>query len=309
MTSRALISNSQFIEQMYLSVCTDKSARIMKMEPFHLISTIPGGPFCFAVVSQNRTFAVVDSDTAPFLSNFVLIYHLSNGSFMKSIEFNSKVLNLHANETHIFVSLSNSIQILESETLITTGAIERKSSTGVCSVSDKIIAYTNDDEPGKVIIASIPGFSVDKRLQCHKERVCCISVSPNSQYITTASEKGTLVRVHSLADTKFLSEFRRGYRGAEVISVETNNGITSCCTNSTLHIFPARASHITVPLRRRPITVSILDDMVYLVTDDGILSIYKVDRLTNEAKVQIQHKLHSLSVIDQTEHMKRHTSL
>lgn len=309
MTSSKLISNSQFTDRRYLSVCTSNAATIMTLKPLQLVSSLKGGPFRFAVVSQNRVFTVVETDTAPFLPNFVLVYELTTGTFLKSIEFNSDVVNLHANETSIFVSLDDSIQIVDGETLCIIASIERKSKTGSCCVTDKVLAYTNDEEPGKVIIASIPVFSVDRRVQCHKDRVRCVSVSPDSRCITTASEKGTLIRTYRLEDGKLMSEFRRGFRGATVIAVDTNNGVTCCCTNSTLHVFPSPSSHITVPLSQCPLAVAVIDGNVQLVTDDGILSIYKVDGLTNTAEIQTQHKLHSLAAIDQTKSMKRRTSL
>lgn len=281
----------------------------MNLNPLQLVSSLKGGPFRFAVVSQHRVFTVVETDTAPFLPNFVLVYQLSTGTFLKSIEFNSDIVNLHANETNIFVSLDASIQIIDSETMSVTAFIECKSKTGTCCATDKILAYTNDEQPGKVIIASIPAFSVCKSVQCHKDRVRCVSVSPDSRCITTASEKGTLIRTYRIEDGKLMSEFRRGFRGATVIAVDTNNSVTCCCTSSTLHVFPSTSSHITVPLNHVPFALAVVDGNVHLVTDDGILSIFKVDGFENTVRIQTQHKLHSLAIIDQTELMKTRTTL
>jgi hypothetical protein len=72
-------------------------------------------------------------------------------------------------------------------------------------------------------------------------------------------------------------EFRRGFRGADVICVSSEPPVTVCCTAATLHVFLADQSHVTLALEAAPVAARVIDGEVVVLTGDGLLSIYRVD--------------------------------
>ena len=299
------VLNAASITQRNIAVCTDVNLAVLKVHPVEHLGAVRGGPFALVAAGHGLVFTVVRGDTAPFVPSFVLVYQISSGVFRKSIEMDSNVLALAATETHLFVSIMGSIHVFDNETLTCVGTIERRSARGIFAVSDGVLAYPYDDKPGSVTIVSIPGFSVRHQLNCHKDAIRALAISPDGKTLATASDKGTLVRTFDIESGQQIGEFRRGFRGANVIAVDTNRGVTCACTETSLHVFPSSLSHIVVSLTHPPLDVTVNDGEVDVVTVDGILSLYRVDGLAAKATLLTQHKLVEMSMIDQTKRGKR----
>ena len=160
---------------------------------------------------------------------------------------------------------------------------------------------------GTFALIAIPGFSVLQQISCHQDPIQCLSLSSDGKLLTTASDKGTLIRVFDVQDGNKSSEFRRGFRASAVTAVDTDNDITCACTATTLHVFTR--AHITSPLSHPPLALNVIDGDVWLVTTDGILTIYKVDRAGAKLVLQNQQKLSELSITDESKKLKRRTTI
>ena len=295
---------SSFTSKKFVSYCTDESATIIGLKPVNRLVSIYGGPYLFAVAAGNSLFTVVAGETKPFLSNFVLIYQISTGSFTKSLEFDTDILALSASDTHLFVSMAKAIQVVEISSLRVIHTIERSSATGIIATCSNALVYTCDDAPGVVMLADVPGFSILQQINCHQDPIHCLSISPDGKFLATASEKGTLVRVFDVQQGEKSGEFRRGYRGSSVLGVDSDGTVTCACTSTTLHVFTK--CHITLPLTQAPLAMNLIDGDLWIVTADGILSIYKVDCAAGKLTIQNQQKLSELSV---TEHSPKRAQI
>ena len=302
------VLGSAVMTDKYLAACSVSDVAVLKVQPVEQVGTVHGGPFRLAAATHGLLFTVVNGETAPFVPTFVLVYQVPSGVFRKSLEFESEILSLAASETHLFVSLAGSIHVLDYESLECIGTIERRSRLGLIGVSEKVMAYPCDGRPGLVTVVSVPGFSVLKELSCHKESIRALSVSRDGRTLTTASDKGTLIRVFDIERGTKISEFRRGFRGSTVIAVDSGSGMTCASTVTSLHVFPSALAHIVVPLSCAPLDIVALEGAVAVVSVDGILSIYQVDGLSCKATLLTQHKVLALSMTDQTKRIKRRTT-
>lgn len=77
-------------------------------------------------------------------------------------------------------------------------------------------------------------------IKAHKSRIRCISLNRLGTLIASASETGTLIRIHSTHTTALLYEFRRGLDRAVVTSMEfspDDSKLAVLSDKNTLHVF------------------------------------------------------------------------
>ena len=96
--------------------------------------------------------------------------------------------------------------------------------------------------PGQVQIVPLPNGS--KRIhKAHKAPLRCFALSPDGTLLVTASEKGTLVRVHDVATLSQIAEFRRGSDSSVILglAMSTGNRWVACTSDKgTVHVFDLR---------------------------------------------------------------------
>lgn len=296
MTNNSEITCAHFESDKFLISISPNLIQLFRLQPMQSIFSLSGGPYVHASYSGQYLFAVSNTRIPPFMSNFVLTYSISSGSFERSIEFGSPILSLHSTKSYLFVSLQSNIQVVDIQSFQIISSIERRNELGILAVSEKYIIYTNDEVPGTAIIAAIPGFSVVAQVQCHKDPINFISISEDGNSFITASSVGTLVRQFHIHDGKKLDEFRRGYTQSTILSAFLNDLMLVCISTSTLHIFLKDKTHIIVHLPCHAICCRGLGSHVAVVGVDAILSMYKVDGIGGSAKVLTQHRLLSATL-------------
>lgn len=302
------VTSAEFLSDKDFVACTPRSAFFMHTGPMELASSLSGGPFSMVTFSQDRMFAVAHTDTPPFTPVFVLTYQLETGMFVKSMEFPTPILKLAANKEFLFVSIESSIQVFQINNLEKIAMIERKSQNGIFTVSDGLIAFSEDNEPGIVTIATIDGFSIKKKIQCHKETIQRLKISKNNKYLITCSTKGTIIRKYSIDNPCDYWEYRRGYRPASVVDVDTTENIATALTITTLHIFLNDYSHITVPMHTPALACRIINDAVAVISTDGLLSTYVLNANARTAQMITQHRILSVALINTDSRKNRRTT-
>ena len=93
---------------------------------------------------------------------------------------------------------------------------------------------------GDILVFDALNLQVLNIVQAHKAPVAHVAVNSDGTMMATASEKGTVVRVHSLPDAQKLYQFRRGSYPARVYSITFNLVSSLLCVSSdqeTIHIF------------------------------------------------------------------------
>lgn len=77
-------------------------------------------------------------------------------------------------------------------------------------------------------------------IQAHHNDIACLTLSDDGALLATASTKGTLVRIYSVADGKLLKELRRGSGEAVIcsLSFDRSNRYIACSSDRyTIHVF------------------------------------------------------------------------
>jgi len=206
--TRAPVSSASFIGGEFVSVRTPKSASVVHLQPTRVVAPVAWGPFLFTTTARDLPLTVVDAGTVPFPSSFVLVYRCATSVFVRSLEFSLPVLALQATETHLFVFLAGSLEIVDTESGQAAGSVERRCHAGALGAAPTALVFADDTPAGSVVVASVPGFSVERWIASHKGGIQCFAVSPDGTLVATASTTGTLIRV---ATGGRVAEFRCGH--------------------------------------------------------------------------------------------------
>lgn len=116
-------------------------------------------------------------------------------------------------------------------------------STGFGSHVNEILAFPSR-QPGQIQIVDISPIGQERNLvsiiKAHKSRIRCIALNQEGTMVASASETGTIIRVHSVINCTLLYEFRRGLDKAIVYSMKFSpNGskLAVLSDKQTLHVF------------------------------------------------------------------------
>ncbi|OWB69405.1 hypothetical protein B5S30_g4815 [[Candida] boidinii] len=137
-------------------------------------------------------------------------------------------------------SSSSATQSLSSSGSSTAGGAPSSSSSG----SDHHILAFPGRTVGQIQIIDMSPSKIDKNVvsivKSHKNKITNICVSHGGHMIASASEIGTLIRVHSSVSGSLLFEFRRGADRANITSMEfspNDSKLAVISDKNTLHVF------------------------------------------------------------------------
>uniref|UniRef100_T1JZ98 WD repeat domain phosphoinositide-interacting protein 2 n=1 Tax=Tetranychus urticae TaxID=32264 RepID=T1JZ98_TETUR len=164
--------------------------------------------------------------------------------------YNNSILGVQLSRKRIVVVLEDAIYIhdgLAGDFMTTLHRIKKTpcNTRGLVALSpseeNSLLAYPGGPNTGELIIYDC-GNLVDKIIiQAHDNPLAAMTFDANGEKIATASEKGTIIRVHLVADGNCLYEFRRGFtRCANIYSLSFGENALFLCASSsteTIHIF------------------------------------------------------------------------
>lgn len=165
------------------------------------------------------------------------------------LEFVSPVLNVLLSRIRIVVTLQNVVLVhaFESKPRLLSSYETCDNAIGVSDLSvneqNSILAF-----PGRVmgqiqlvdISPENEGRNLVSIIKAHKAPIRCISLSNSGSMVASASDTGTLIRIHDTATCALLFEFRRGVDKATVESIKFSPDDTRLAVLSdknTLHVF------------------------------------------------------------------------
>lgn len=116
---------------------------------------------------------------------------------------------------------------------------------GLCALSPSedscLLAYPGGPEKGEVILYDCLNLQDKMVINAHDNPLAALAFDYEGHKIATASEKGTIIRVHLVMDGSCLYEFRRGFtRCADIYSLSFGYNSNFLCASSsteTVHIF------------------------------------------------------------------------
>lgn len=230
-----------------------------------------------AMLHRTNYLALVGGGKSPrFPSNKVVIWDDLKRKSSLSLRFMRPVLNLLLSRTRIIVVLRNQVLVYEfaapPKCIATYETFDSEHGLADLSVYSKATLFLSPNASGSSVsssespsakdcpkgqILAFPGRAVGQIqlvdvspegqekntvsiIKAHKSRIRCIALSGTGTMVASASETGTIIRIHSTQTTALLYEFRRGINRAVITSMKfspNESKLAVLSDKNTLHVY------------------------------------------------------------------------
>lgn len=162
--------------------------------------------------------------------------------------WSTPILRLHINRDHFLIALRNTILLYANpgrsnqapENLATYKTVSNP--YGLCCLGNQYMSFLGHSA-GQVWIVELPQNGLKGEIgiiPAHDGAIRQLCMSSDEQFIATASEKGTIIRVFSTVTNAKITEFRRGIDPAIIYGLDfspSNARLAATSDKGTLHIF------------------------------------------------------------------------
>ncbi|KAK9313848.1 WD40-repeat-containing domain protein [Lipomyces starkeyi] len=205
-----------------------------------------GGIGIVQMLHRTNYLALVGGGRTPkYPQNKVIIWDDLKNMAALSLEFLSPVLQVLLSRTRIVVCLRSKIYVyIFSSPPVRLSVYETADNpSGICALQNNRLVFPGLTE-GHIQIVDLSPQGQERNLvsilRAHKGRIKCVAVSHDGSLIASASETGTIIRIHAASNTALLHEFRRGIDRAVIHSLSfspSSNRLALISDKDTLHVF------------------------------------------------------------------------
>ena len=207
----------------------------------HVASNSEATITCFSAIPIGSSNSSNSSNTLYIWSNFF-------SSYNDQISFDEPIHKLIIRGNYLIIILESSVCIydLESQQQIleqVTDSNPNAAGDFISAIGFKKMAICGL-VPGAVQVITIGKEGRPVYFQAHTHRLTQIRFSPDSSLISTASEEGTLIRLHDSLTGSCLSVYRRGMVSNKIISLcfsRESSKLIALSSQGTLHLFDAKS--------------------------------------------------------------------
>ncbi|CAK9108234.1 Autophagy-related protein 18a (AtATG18a) (Protein PEROXISOME UNUSUAL POSITIONING 2) [Durusdinium trenchii] len=240
-------------------VCgTESGFRVYSTDPFHLTFRREdgGGLGVVCMLFRTNILAFTGGGKNPrFQPQNVVLWDDRNTRIMAELRFKTPVRSVQLRRDLVVVATSNKVWVYGFKTLSLLHSIETtENPKGLCCLSsgERILLLCPGMQQGSVLATTYPsGFGdpavVEKErnqiLHAHDSPIAAMAVDQSCSLIATASEKGTIVRVHEIHGDGKPQELRRGLDRAEIHSLAfspSGDFLVASSDKGTVHVFALR---------------------------------------------------------------------
>lgn len=230
-------SNDTYISfnqtEKYACFGTDIGFYIYSLNPFRKILSrkIDSGVSIVKMLYESNIIIFVGKeDKGLYPNNKLIIWDDSKKTVLGEIAYNKPILNVNITKDYIVVLVEKKIYIYKFDTLnlIKTIEVSQHPNNLMCMglENPEFLVYPSE----KTGMISITKLSEDylEEIQAHNSGIENLFVSNDGNYVITASQTGTLIRIFNITTKEKVSEFRRGVDPTKI------NDIKLCHNNSIL---------------------------------------------------------------------------
>ncbi|KAL4564208.1 hypothetical protein LXL04_028264 [Taraxacum kok-saghyz] len=152
------------------------------------------------------------------------LFNTETGTALRELNFLTSILSVFVNRKRLIVVLQLKTFIYDINSLVILDTIDTVPNLkGVCAFSPCLdgcfLALPASTTKGSVLVYNVMDLHSHCEIDAHKSPLAAIVFSSNGMYIATASEQGTLIRVHSVLEATKSYSFRRGTYPSTIYSL------------------------------------------------------------------------------------------
>ncbi|KAL2936154.1 Autophagy-related protein 18b [Bienertia sinuspersici] len=212
--------------------------------------------------------ALVGAGEQPALSpRRLCLFNITTGARLQGLNFLTTVLSVRLNRLRLIVLLQDKTFIYDIDTLAILSTVDTvPNPKGLCAFSHSLdacfLALPASTIKGSMLIYNVMELQSHCEIDAHLSPLAAMVFSPDGTYLATASEQGTMVRVHRIPEgtkvTLFCLQgsimekcfsFRRGAYPATIFSLSFGSSaqlpdfLVATSSSGSLHLFMLTASN------------------------------------------------------------------
>lgn len=206
----------------------------------------------FVVVEMlysSSLLAIVGGGEQPSLSpRRLCLFNTTTGTALRELNFLTSVLAVRLNKKRLVVVLQEKTYIYDSNTLAILDAIDTVPNVkGLCAFSPSLdgcfLALPSSTTKGSVLAYNVMELHSHCEIDAHRSPLAAIAMSFNGMYIATASEQGTIIRVHLVSEATKSYSFRRGTYPSTIFSMSFGPStqlpdiLVALSSSGSIHVF------------------------------------------------------------------------
>ncbi|XP_020523738.1 autophagy-related protein 18b isoform X2 [Amborella trichopoda] len=193
--------------------------------------------------------AIVGAGEQPSLSpRRLCLFNTVTECALKELNFLTTILAVRVNRKRLIIVLQDRTYIYDSNSLALLDTIETVANTkGLCAFSPSLdgcyIALPANTTKGSALVYNAMNLHSHCQIEAHRSPLAAMALSSDGVYIATASEQGTIIRVHLISQAKKSYSFRRGTYPSTIYSLAFGppkgfpHLLVATSSSGSLHVF------------------------------------------------------------------------
>ncbi|XP_028071784.1 autophagy-related protein 18b-like isoform X4 [Camellia sinensis] len=178
------------------------------------------------------------------------LFNITTGNALRDLNFLTSILAVRVNRKRLVVTLQEKTYIYDINSLDILDTIDTVPNfKGLCAFSPSLdgcfLALPASATKGSVLVYNVMEHHSHCEIDAHRSPLTAMVLSSNGMYIATASEQGTIIRVHLVSDaTKQSYSFRRGTYPSTIFSLSFGPSmqlpdiLVATSSSGSVHAFP-----------------------------------------------------------------------
>ncbi|OIT38360.1 PREDICTED: autophagy-related protein 18a-like [Nicotiana attenuata] len=239
------------------AIGTDRGFGVFTCDPFcesfcRYCENIGGIGIIEMLFRSNILAFVGRGDHPQYPRNKVMIWDDNQSRCISELCFRSEVRRIRLRQDCIVVVLEQKIFVYHISNLKLLFQIETTANPkGLCEVSQAaspLVLVCPGLQKGQVRVEHYASKST-KVIVAHDSMLACFALTREGNLLSTASTKGTLIRIFSTLEGTLLQEVRRGLDRAEIYSVSfspTAQWLAASSDKGTVHVFSLKVNLVNL---------------------------------------------------------------
>ncbi|OMP02529.1 hypothetical protein CCACVL1_02775 [Corchorus capsularis] len=198
---------------------------------------------------SSSLLAIVGAGEQPSLSpRRLCLFNTTTNAPLREMTFLTSILAVRLNRKRLVVVLQEKTYIYDSNSLAILDTVDTVPNLkGLCAFSPSMdgcfLALPASTTKGSVLVYNVMELQSHCEIDAHRSPLAAIALSSNGTYIATASEQGTIIRVHSVSEATQAYSFRRGTYPSTIFSLsfapslQLPDILTATSSSGSVHIF------------------------------------------------------------------------
>ncbi|WRX32235.1 hypothetical protein QQP08_024722 [Theobroma cacao] len=198
---------------------------------------------------SSSLLAIVGAGEQPSLSpRRLCLFNTTTSAPLREMTFLTSILAVRLNRKRLVVVLQEKTYIYDSNSLEILDTVDTVPNLkGLCAFSPSLdgcfLALPASTIKGSVLVYNVMELQSHCEIDAHRSPLAAITLSSNGTYIATASDQGTIIRVHLVSEATQSYSFRRGRYPSTIFSLsfapslQLPDILAATSSSGSVHIF------------------------------------------------------------------------